>query len=465
MKNHLLTGLGCRLAGLLLALALLPTAAQAQVIVAENFNGTWTTPTTLATAGTTGSWGDDGATGDQQWHRNDYITGWTPSIYSQVRVNDADGTAGTYAAFHSTGAASGSMGSLVSPMLNFAGYPDHKLLSFYLSNDSGADVLNIYLSTDGGLTYGSALATYPAQSNAFNRAFRRVALDLGTTTSSTVRIKFIATADAGISDIGLDNFQVVNRPLAPLSGTYTINQTLPDAGTNFASFTEAFSLLNLAGVGGPTTFRVANGQTFTEQTPPLTVSGTAAAPILFREATLTAALTDNPTISTTLAETGALVLLSGADYVTFDGINVQYAGVSLAQRFGYVVSNASATDGATYNTIRNAAITLSRDSDRSTGLVQANSTTYGGAAATANSGTNRYNSYHNLKFSNMQSGIVLAGTSTTYPDYSTQLYNCAIGDPGVSADIGGSKSGGRPVSVLLGKASFHCMIICCATSW
>ncbi|HET9505001.1 MAG TPA: hypothetical protein VFO93_15770 [Hymenobacter sp.] len=53
----------------------------------------------------------------------------------------------------------------------------------------------------------------------------------------------------------------MNRPLIPLSGTYTINQTLPDAGTYFA---EAFLLLNLAGVGGPTTFRVANGQTFSE---------------------------------------------------------------------------------------------------------------------------------------------------------------------------------------------------------
>jgi hypothetical protein len=374
-----------------------------------------------------------------------------------VQPNDADGTAGTYVAFHSTGAASGSLGSLVSPMLSFAGYPDHKLLSFYLSNDTGADDVKVYLSTDGGLTYGSALATYPARVNAFGRAFRRVALDLGTTTSSTVKIKLTATADAGMSDIGLDNFQVVNQPLAPFSGTYTIDQTLPNGGTNFTSFTEAFSLLNLAGVSGPTTFRVANGQTFTEQTPPLTVSGTAAAPILFQEATLSASLTDNPTITTPLAQTGALVLLSGADYVTFDGINVQYAGPSLAQRFGYVVSNASATDGATYNTIRNAAITLSRDIDRSTGLVQSSSTTYGGAAPKASTGANQHNSYYNLKLSNMQSGIVLGSASTTYPDYDTQLYSCAVGDPSVSADIGGSKSGGTTGISAFGqsKLSLH----------
>jgi hypothetical protein len=47
MKKYLLTGL--------LALALLPTAVQAQTIVVENFNGAWTTPTTLVTAGTTGT--------------------------------------------------------------------------------------------------------------------------------------------------------------------------------------------------------------------------------------------------------------------------------------------------------------------------------------------------------------------------------------------------------------------------
>jgi hypothetical protein len=429
MRKYLLPGL--------LALALRPAASQAQTIVAENFNGTWTTPTTLATAGATGTWGDDGATGDQQWHRNDYTSGWTPSIYSQVQATDADGVAGTYAAFHSTGAASGSTGSLVSPLLSFAGYPDHKVLSFYLSNSSGTDVVNVYLSTDGGLTYGSALATYAAKTNAFDRAFQRVALDLGTSTSGTVKVKITATSDAGRSDIGLDNFQIVNQPVAPLSGTYTINNTLPSAGTNFASFTEAFALLNLAGVGGPTTFRVANGQTFSEQTPPLTVSGTAAAPILFQEATPSASLADNPTITTAAAQGGALVLLNGADYVTFDGINVLYAGTSLGRRFGYVVSNASATNGATYITIRNAAITLSRDIDRSTGLVQANDALFGGESATSTAGANQHNSYYNLKFSNMQFGVNLSGTSTTYPDYDTQLYNCAVGDPGVTADIGG----------------------------
>jgi hypothetical protein len=424
---------------LLLAWLLSSGRAGAQTIVAENFNGAWTTPTTLATPGTTGTWDDDGATGDQQWHRNDYLTGWTATA-STLSPYDADGVVGAYAAFNTQGAASGSTGSLISPVLDFSAYPDHKLLSFYLSNDDGADVVNVYLSTDGGLTYGSSLGTYGAAWNFVSARYRRLVLDLGTTTSSTVKIKFTATSDGGTSAIGLDNFRVVNRAVAPLSGTYTIDNTQPDTGLNFTNFTDAFTLLNLAGVGGPTTFRVANGQTFPEITPPLTVSGTAASPVLFQEATPSTSLTDNPTIAPASTETGAIVLLSGADYVTFDGINVQYAGTSAARRYGYVVSNASATDGATYNTIRNAAITLTRNTLYAVGLTQATGS-FGGAAATASSGTNQHNSYYNLQLRNMTAGVNLSGTSPAYPDYDTQLYNCAVGDPAVTADIGGASAG------------------------
>ena len=422
---------------LLLAWLLGSGRAGAQTIVAENFNGAWTTPATLATPGTTGTWDDEGATGDQQWHRNDYATGWTPSPYSNVSPYDADGLPGTYAAFHSTGAASGTTGSLISPLLDFSAYPDHKLLFFYLANDNGSDVVDVYLSTDGGLSYGSSLATYSAAYNILNNKFRLRVLDLGTTTASTVKIKFTATADAGTSDIGLDNFRVVNRSVAPFGGAYTIDDTLPNAGANFTSFTEAFALLNLTGVGAPTTFRVANGQTFAEVLPPLTVAGTADNPVLFQEATPSATLTDNPTIAPTTVENGAIVLLSGADYVTFDGINVRYAGTSAALRYGYVVSNASATDGAAYNTIRNAAITLTRNTQYAAGLTQGTGG-FGGADATASSGTNQHNSYYNLQLRNMTTGVNLRGTSTAYPDYDTQVYNCAVGDPAVTADIGGT---------------------------
>ncbi len=51
---------------------------------------------------------------------------------------------------------------------------------------------------------------------------------------------------------------------APLSGTYTINSTLPTGGTNFASFNSAEDSLTLNGVSGPVLFMVKQG-TYSEQ--------------------------------------------------------------------------------------------------------------------------------------------------------------------------------------------------------
>ena len=47
-------------------------------------------------------------------------------------------------------------------------------------------------------------------------------------------------------------------------GAYTINNQLPTAGTNFASFTAAAAALNNGGVAGAATFSVLNGP-YTEQ--------------------------------------------------------------------------------------------------------------------------------------------------------------------------------------------------------
>lgn len=51
---------------------------------------------------------------------------------------------------------------------------------------------------------------------------------------------------------------------APLSGTYTINSSLPTSGTNFASFNSAEDSLTINGVSGPVIFLVKQG-TYTEQ--------------------------------------------------------------------------------------------------------------------------------------------------------------------------------------------------------
>src|SRR5688572_7753159 len=54
--------------------------------------------------------------------------------------------------------------------------------------------------------------------------------------------------------------------VAQLSGVWTINKTLPTAGTNFNSFNDCATVLNSLGVSGPVTVNVVAGTgTYSEQ--------------------------------------------------------------------------------------------------------------------------------------------------------------------------------------------------------
>ncbi|SHM06923.1 T9SS type A sorting domain-containing protein [Hymenobacter psychrotolerans] len=144
--------------------------------------------------------------------------------------------------------------------------------------------------------------------------------------------------------------------MAQLTGTRTIDPGGSGAG-NYATFGAAVAALNTQGVGaGGVTFLVKSGVTFPELVPAITASGTAANPILFRK--------DGPLANPKLEGTGtgttdAAVTLDGADYVTFDGIDVNdaAANTTAAQQleYGFWLKN-----GATNNTVQNATIDLNR---------------------------------------------------------------------------------------------------------
>ncbi len=75
--------------------------------------------------------------------------------------------------------------------------------------------------------------------------------------------RFLLAAVASLfSFSGAGSF--VQSASAQLSGMYTIDASLPTAGSNFASFTDAASALNMSGVSGPVVIEVADG-TYTEQ--------------------------------------------------------------------------------------------------------------------------------------------------------------------------------------------------------
>jgi hypothetical protein len=164
------------------------------------------------------------------------------------------------------------------------------------------------------------------------------------------------------------------KSFAQLSGIYTINSTLPTAGTNFSSFTDAINAVNLAGVNPATgvTFRVSSGQIFYDRPPVLHASGYPMAPITFiKYGTLA-----NPVVMPSTAGTVSLgstisslggngdgvIRMSGCDYVIFDGIDIGlnsgFGSTTEYYEYGYVLFRGNSADACQNVTIMNATINM-----------------------------------------------------------------------------------------------------------
>ncbi|MCX6243595.1 MAG: T9SS type A sorting domain-containing protein [Bacteroidetes bacterium] len=173
-------------------------SALGQTIFTQNFEGSWTIPSSLSP-----SWSGTTTPADNQWQRCDYTTGWTSSTgaYSPLGANST-----SYSArFHTYDAASGTSGDFITPTIDLSAYSAGTVkLNFYHINTTGTDVLNIYSSSDNGATWSSALAPSPIGVSA--------AWTLKTITlpgnSATTKIKFTATGDYGTTDIGIDEIKV-----------------------------------------------------------------------------------------------------------------------------------------------------------------------------------------------------------------------------------------------------------------
>lgn len=197
------------------------TQAQLALPFSENFDAAWTT---LPTA----SWINT-FTGNRQWHREDYTTGWGSSSgsYAPAGANSTSHSA----RFHSYDATSGQTGEFITPALNFSP-AGTKMLEFWHINTSGTDKLQVYLSTDGGTTWSASL-TSPVSGIVTSASWSQYIINLGATTSNNCKIKFVATSDWGTTDIGLDNISVtVATPMAFSSCTTTQNNTTPVSQTS-----------------------------------------------------------------------------------------------------------------------------------------------------------------------------------------------------------------------------------------
>ena len=204
---------------------------------------------------------------------------------------------------------------------------------------------------------------------------------------------------------------------------YTINSSLTESTSNFVKFTDAINYINSVTISGSATVNVNAGQTFNENLPCITASSTSSNPIIFQKS----GSGNNPKIvSIGTGATDFGICISGSDYITLDGIDVDGSAATTttnAIEFGYLIRNGSATNGAQYNTIKNCTVTLNKNfisAAANACILTSVSTTQGGVTPTASTGANSYNKYYNLSLSNAQNGIYAVG-NTTYPDLSCEF--------------------------------------------
>jgi hypothetical protein len=200
-------------------------------------------------------------------------------------------------------------------------------------------------------------------------------------------------------------------------------KTIKASGGDYATFTSAINALNASGVGtGGVTFNVDADFVSVENCPIITATGTEANPIVFKKSGTGA----NPVIQPT---SGVGISIRGGDYFIFDGIDVTAGNSGVTS--GYYLVNASNSNGAQSNTIKNCTITLFRTNKSTIGIYQRVSPNPSNA-----NGANSFNIYDNVFIQNSYLGIELYGYFA-YPDLSCVIRNNTVG-ANVANDIGNS---------------------------
>jgi hypothetical protein len=227
---------------IVVALMLFGFGSMAQTtIYSETFEGSWTVPSTLAPA-----WSGTTAT-STQWHRNDYVTGWSYSTSGGYTPAGAAST--SYSArFHSYGINSSQTSDLISPVINLSAYSTGtNYLEFYHINLTGSDNLKVYVSTDGGTTWSTSLLTCNPETT---WTMHTVTL---ATSSANFMVKFTATSDYGDDDIGIDQVRVYNyTPVTPYLSTNPSTMPFGYYASGTTSTEQSFTLSggNLTGAPG-----------------------------------------------------------------------------------------------------------------------------------------------------------------------------------------------------------------------
>lgn len=166
----------------------------------EDFDGIWINKNNNRDVPTL-FWSNTPATGNNSWRRNDdgISAAWTQATLGSYAPGGANSTANS-ARFHTYYAPSGTTG-IMDLCLNFAPIGT-KTLQFWYINPSGLDTLALYISSDSGATF-TFLQRFDTDT-----VWSQKTIALGTSTSTATVLRFAATSDYDLDDIGLDRVQV-----------------------------------------------------------------------------------------------------------------------------------------------------------------------------------------------------------------------------------------------------------------
>ncbi|MBL7911238.1 MAG: T9SS type A sorting domain-containing protein [Bacteroidia bacterium] len=187
------------------SIQILPQTANvyATVPFLENFDNTWQNRCDLRNVPVSANWNSNPTTGDDSWRRQDdgVSANWSSSfgiVTPFAGIGSAD--------FNSFDALFGNQGNL--DLYVNMGTTSNYQLSFYHINSDGDDSLQILLSTNGGLTFVPKVTYVSADYSAIDANWNKKIISLGPVNSSSCVVRFLATSDFGISDIGMDSLQI-----------------------------------------------------------------------------------------------------------------------------------------------------------------------------------------------------------------------------------------------------------------
>jgi hypothetical protein len=223
-----------------------PQPAYSTLPITESFESVWLNGCSTREIPNL-NWRNLPVVSDSSWRReDDGVSGlWTTNSggYSP------SASAGLHSArFHTYDAPNGNSGSLYLYVNCNTAVAGKKLL-FDFINTGGTDSLSILISTDGGTTYTRV-------DSAGNATTWRTKTVLFTSQSATTVIRFKATSDYGLSDIGIDNISVADNIVTGISDVQNVSSNVrlyPNPASNkvYVEYPErSFDQISLYDVSG-----------------------------------------------------------------------------------------------------------------------------------------------------------------------------------------------------------------------